>query len=453
MGLIEKQIICSINNISKAIAISFSNGDKTSIKQHYENVKKVFSNIKFHIIDDKNYLDVNITKAYINPLIPIAKNLDKKYNTTIEKNINLMVNDKLNFNSIKNVNDLEFHAIFMKFKVLFDNCLVDEIQAYQIYKKDKEIFNLMIIELYSFFQNLEQIPQNIDKDKLLAQLLSPTLEEISFKYKLFTYQDINDFYNELNSLIIDTTLINDETLKIINHYKQKALEKNNMNKLSKDEILKLINQTKSILNNKFIMTYLKNPSISAWCSDTKVPLSLEYLINISFSLRAMHKEGNNALTSFYNHYVCCIFQNSIIDLPSKTQNDTIIHELIHAYTLTNSTISQIKIIDEKYHNLDEFITEYLSREAINYLERDILNIIKTKHVISTLGYPAYELLFKALKNTPLIDTLIEVKVNNDYQNLETKVEKETLTLLNSYLDDPSNINKFQKLLSKINIKR
>ena len=41
MNLIEKQIKYSTDDIAKAIALAFSNGNKNTIDRHYQNVKKV----------------------------------------------------------------------------------------------------------------------------------------------------------------------------------------------------------------------------------------------------------------------------------------------------------------------------------------------------------------------------------------------------------------------------
>ena len=150
-------------------------------------------------------------------------------------------------------------------------------------------------------------------------------------------------------------------------------------------------------------------------------------------------------------YSCSLVSSSIADL-YKARNDTVTHELIHAYTLNYCNQNQINILIQ-YKDLDEFLTEFLSRKSQKFLLDDIITINTNNKIDSSLGYPHFNSLIKELDNTPLINTLIDIKVNNDYENLEKKIDKETLSLLTFCLEHPSNTSKYNQLIYKIkNIK-
>ncbi len=454
MNIIERQIIDSLDEAAKAISLAFSNGDKTVINKHYFNIKKAFSKTKIHVTNDYIPFDDDIEKIFSTKILNSAKDIDNKYKTTIVKNINLIMEGKYTPSTSNiHIQDEEFHSLYLKNKRLFDGCLIDEIQVYNVYKTNKKLLNSLVIELNSFSHEVDKIQETIKNGVKELKNLSPLLDAMAKTHNLCTYHDILNFYNQLNSLILDTSLLDENMQQTIESYKKQALEKESIKQLSKSEIKTLINNTKLLLNNSLFKTLLTNSHINEFCNSLQIPLSIEYIKSLISTLKVLNSNQDyGAATTLIKDTVVCIFRQSIPDY-YKIKNSTITHELIHAYTLNNNNLVQLEIIESKYKLLDEFITEFLSRKSQKYLLDDIITVKPNRKINSSLGYPDFDFIIKELDNTPLMNTLIDIKVNNDIDNIEKRVGKETLSLLTSYLDDPLNMNKYNKLMNTINKKK
>lgn len=425
-------------DIAKAISLAFADGDKFKAEKEFPYIYETIKNCKHFIFKNTSSLSGN---SYSKSIDSLLDEIDKRIGYFSVKK------------SFYNPDKFSFKGDFLQANTSgVDENLVDKLK--KAYFSNKKIFLRLGISYQAFIilavKNGEEnaielaglVKKLAVKSKMykLKSFFSNYQDLANFKisaasafeviddFKVDSLDDIFKIYTLVSSFFVSKSDLNDKEEQIIeeNKLKLKKIIKNPELINSESYILKLKEKLERVFQARMFTDMLEFSNCKDFfkrygfevSGDNLLILSREYYYSYNVSgfrsVNKFDKKGTNVVYFNSNLFNSCV----------SYQNETIIHEFIHCLepVLDNGIEKPFNV---KCRYLNEALTEFLSLEALKYLNG---NIIESNDFVdcseSVSVYCCLLPMVEILKNSTLWFDVLSCKKMNDYSLLEDRIGKD-----------------------------
>ena len=420
--------------IARAISLAWSSGNKSQALKEYPYIYDIIKNCKHYIFKTNS-----LNNSYVKSIDCLLDEIDKKIEKFSVKN-NFYKKEQIRFSGNpfegdtfemnKNiVNKLQrkylaSRNMFLRLGISFQTFI--DIVGIKGEQEALELVKLVkLLDRKNKFYDLKSYLFS-QKDKVFFKINMKNAINIIDEYKIKSIDDLFELHTLISSFFVEVRLLNDEEKDIIEENKQKLKDLISDEKLwkSKMRLLSLKAKVEKIFNDEMLNNVINNSNCKDFFDRYDISFSSENLLILLKDYHYVYQvDGFKAVREYDKKDNDMIYLNNrILGAESKYVNEVILHEYIHCLEdkVKDKTVKPFCI---KCKYVNEALTEFLSLEAVKYLNCNIIE--KEDSKISNGKYKSvYACLLpmvRVLKNSSLWNDFLYCKKANDYSLLEERI--------------------------------
>lgn len=437
----------NFEQIAYVVAMAISDGDKKNASEMYNHFVEILKN----------------------DVILFFLETSDIYNSYEKKLISML-------DELGNYVELDLKSIvFLRTMNVFDSHLFgnnpEEKECEELYKERKEKYAKLGIayNIFSKFyaangiegvKKLDSMVDNVNKQLFMRSaksFFSSISEVLGFKlfvnkqfgkfnstYGVKSLDDLLILNTEIDSFFVDEKFLNPEARKIIEenrrNFRKRIGAKDNY-LISKWKAAKLKKQINRIYNFNLYTEIFNKTNLKDFFIKYGYNISSE---NLSTSLQLLYTIYSHAsgLCSTWCNFgkgnKRVVFLSSNLALNGSIhdiQNAVIIHELIHSLEKINAKFKHD--FPYKYRNINEAITEYLTKKSLKYLKKNILSLAKEDNLFDrySSAYDPMMPLVDKLAQSDLWSYFLKAKFAGDIKGLENKIGLDNMKIISACFDE------------------
>ena len=436
LNVIMDSIDSSKENIARAIALAFANGDDNKASYYYEDFLKSINDSRAFVFKKYENVYTSYGKKLEGILNKISDFLGEDVKEKFYKKrdyrrsysdckINLKVIDgddllKLNFNYYFNENMfLRIGVTYYKYITIYREKGVEK--AIELSKLVKSLKRLdRFHELKASFSEKQ------DRKEFFSQIYK--VPEMIQKYNIESIGDIMSFYTEICSCLVDEAnlgeeekiFVNDNRTKIINRMGNEELVNN------RKELKKIKKFVESMCENEFTKKLIIDSNLNDFFVRHGISVTKKNLEQALFLFLCSHfSAGVNTRIKFEEGaFNVSIFKNSALEQGYLCQNEIIIHELIHSLEPHSTSWP----MNDRCLYLNETMTQYFTLESLRYMGDNIVQKETNRGPRFSCSYNFMLPMLNVIKRSPLWDDFVYCKLANDYSLLIDRIGEEAIKI-------------------------
>lgn len=439
-----KQINDSKEDIARAIALAVYDGDEKKAEKAEAYFRHVLVNETSAFIYDCD----GLYNEYFLKVKDIINEISDKVGRDIYyEATNILINNKKQAVISTIDDDLpkgEAYSIYKQYEKYYSDLGLRYRDIYNLYNDggiDKVNELNSLIKKYNdktFMFNF-RLEFSMVKELHLLKSLNKKFDNMKKKYNIDTMDDLLTLNNEVSAFLVDESKLDKDSKEIVlenrNNYRKRMNLKDDC-MLSQENAKNIIKDIEKIYNFNLYRQMFENTNIKDFIDMNKIEYTesnLNKLFGILFHLKTSGLCHQNNFGKGNKSY--CFYRSDILEDYTKFQDDVIVHEFVHA--LEKRIGKNRRFFRAKYNNINEAITEYISKKAIDNLEKSVLVPTSEKNLTYSNKYTIYEgmlPLVEVLKKSKFWDDFLKAKFLSDVKGLERRVGPINMKLISSYFD-------------------
>lgn len=429
------------DNIARAIALSYADGNDKKAKEYYGYIYSRVSEQNVFVMKTEKrenpvYSKIDETKEKITDLLKGVKSLeDKNFKLAFEpKPVFTTDFFKANTKGIKSSEVNKLHDLYFSCSKMFAKLAIPYSTFIDVYKDKgygcceeltKNVKKLQNqIFMIGFKLELKSLYDSLVENEIFKNLIH-CAGGIVDRYGIKSTDDFMKFYTECSSFFIDTNKLSKDERNVIEENKKDFMKRPNTKGLVNNRMsLSLLRQNLEIIySNARVRNMLENSNVVDFISRNKLNFDKNSFIKAAYDyFHLANVSGIQHFSRRENKSYILFNYKELLDSNSKWINNLVVHEFVHGVDKGN--MNRSTDFGSKCRFLNEAITDYIAVDSLKYLDK---NILSRGNKQSEEVKSAYECMFPMLeivKKSSMWDDLLKSKLSGDLSHFYGKYGKQ-----------------------------